>query len=350
MRATADGNRLTTTERFLRGVIFASALLAGTFDLIASASAQSFYKGKTLTIVVGSAPGGGFDAVARRLAARIGDLIPGNPNVVVQNMPGAGSLTAVRYLDSGAPKDGTVIAAFNPGVITQSIVESQKIGVDFRSVNWIGSISPDFVVCYGFGPNGVRTWDDMMRRPEFVLGSAGRGATNYIAAATMRELFHARIKMIVGFPGAGPRRLAIERGELDGDCSDFDFIPLDWMRGGKAHVFVRFTEQRPPHAPATASYIGAFAQTDEQRSFLDLINANFEVGHPYIASRQVPAERVSVLREAFAATMQDPDFRADMERQRAPVQPLSGKEAAEIIGRISAPPPEVLAEARKIFK
>ena len=140
-------------------ILLVPALLMGSLGL---AHADDFYKGRTLSIVVGFSTGGGYDLYGRNLARHLGKHIPGNPTIVVQNQPGAGSLTAVRSLDGNAPKDGTVMAIFNPGLVTQSFIEPQMVRVDFRKVAWIGAVTPDFRVCYGFGPNGVKSWDDMM--------------------------------------------------------------------------------------------------------------------------------------------------------------------------------------------
>src|SRR5262245_3432507 len=169
--------------------VIASLVLATALAVGSPAGAQDFYKGKTLTITVGFSPGGGYDVNARALARHLGQHIPGNPNVLVQNLPGAGSLTSVRFLDATAPKDGTVMTIFNPGLVTQSIVDPSKVNLDFRKVSWVGVITSDFRVCYGFGPNGVKSWDDMMRRKEFVLGSTAKGSGNYVNGATLRHVF-----------------------------------------------------------------------------------------------------------------------------------------------------------------
>jgi len=314
------------------------------------ARAEDFYKGKTFTIVVGFSPGGGYDVNARTLARHLGAHIPGNPSVIVQNMPGAGSLTAARYLDVTAPKDGAVMTIFNPGLVTQSIVQPEKVQLDFRKFAWIGVMTPDFRVCYGYGQKGVKSWDDMMQRPLFVLGSTGRGSGNYINGATLREVFHAPIKQILGFPGSAEQRLAIERGELDGDCGSYSSIPIEWMRDGLAHPFVRFIEQRPPEIPDSAVYVGTFARTQEQRQILDVMNASDEVGRPFIMSKQVPPERVAILRKAFNDTMADKEFIADMEKQQLPLNPLPGEEAEAIVARMMRAPAAVVAKARRLYE
>jgi len=328
----------------------APLVLAGLIAAPALARADDFYKGKTFTIVVGFSPGGGYDVNARGLARHLAAHIPGNPSVIVQNMPGAGSLTSVRYLDVTAPKDGTVMTIFNPGLVTQSIVQPDKVQLDFRKYGWIGVVTPDFRVCYGYGANGVKSWDDMMQRKEFVLGSTARGSGNYINGATLREVFHAPIKQILGFPGSAEQRLAIERGELDGDCGSYSSIPPEWIRDKLAHPFVRFSEQRPAELPESAAFVGSFAKTQEQAQILDVLDASDEVGRPFIMSKQVPPERIAIMRKAFNDTMQDKEFLADMEKQQLPVNPLAGEEAEAIVAKMMNAPPAVVARAKAIYE
>jgi tripartite-type tricarboxylate transporter receptor subunit TctC len=326
------------------------AALAGLVVAAPGARAEDFYKGKIVTIVVGFSPGGGYDVNARAVARRLGDHIPGNPTVIVQNMPGAGSLTSVRYLDVNAAKDGTVMTIFNAGLVGQSVVQPDKVNLDFQKFSWIGVVTPDFRVCYGYGPKGVTSWNDMMQRKEFILGSTGRGSGNYINGATLRVLFHAPVRQILGFPGSAEQRLAIERGELDGDCGSFSSIPVEWVRDGLAHPFVRFTDRKPPEMPDSAAYVGGFAKSEEQKKTLDLLDAADEVGRPFVMSRQVPADHVAIMRKAFDEVMKDPAFLADMEKQQLPVIPLNGQEAEAIVGKIMSSPPEIIAKAREIYE
>jgi tripartite-type tricarboxylate transporter receptor subunit TctC len=332
----------------IRAVPLVALALAGL--AAAPAHADDFYKGKTFTIVAGFSPGGGFDLYARALARHIGKHIPGNPSVIVQNQPGAGSLTSVRSLDVLAPKDGTVMTIFNPGLVTQSIVTPDKVKLDFRKYAWIGIVSADYRVCYGFGPDGVKSWDDMMHRKQWVLGSTGKGAGNYINGATLRDVFHAPVKQVLGFPGSAEQRLAIERGELDGDCGSFNSIPLDWVKTGKVHPFVRFVEKKPADIPESAAYIGSFATTDEQKQLLNVLDAADEIGRPFIMSKQVPADRVATVRKAFNDTMTDPAFIADMDKMQLPITPLTGEEADAVVEKMLTAPPKILAAAKAIYE
>jgi tripartite-type tricarboxylate transporter receptor subunit TctC len=335
----------------IRYSLGAAGALALSACFAAPAHAQAdFYKGKTVNIVVGFTPAGGYDINGRAVARHIGKHIPGNPNVIVQNAPGAGSLSAVRNLDATQPRDGTVIVTFNPGLVTQSIVQPETVKVDFRNLAWLGVVAADYRVCYGFGPTGVKTWADMMSRKAFILGSTAKGAGNYINGATLRQVFNAPVRQILGFPGSAEQRIAIERGELDGDCGAYASIPIAWVKESKVHPFVRFSEKRSEEIPESAVYVGTFAKTDEQRALLNVLSGGDEIGRPFIMSKQVPADRLAILRQAFNATMKDPAFLADMQKLGHPVQPLPGETAESIVAKMSGASPEVLKKARAIYE
>src|SRR5918997_206659 len=156
-------------------------------------SPASFYEGKTVNVVVGFSPGGGYDRYARLLARHLGKHIPGKPSAVVQNMPGAGSLVAVRHLDTTAPKDGTVIVVFNPGLIMESLTEPEKVKLNFSDLAWIGSISRDMRVCYAWHATGLKTWDDIVKRDEFIIGGTAPGSSSYNNSATLKNVFGLKI-------------------------------------------------------------------------------------------------------------------------------------------------------------
>jgi tripartite-type tricarboxylate transporter receptor subunit TctC len=330
-----------------------AAFVATALTALAAASgahADDFYKGKVFSIVVGFTPAGGYDSYARNVARYIGNHIPGNPTVIVQNMPSAGSLTAVRYLNLTAPKDGTVMVIFNPGMVTQSVVQPEKISLDFRDYAWVGVVTPDYRVCYGYGDNGPKSWDEMMHRKEFILGSTGKASGNYINGATLREVFHAPVKQIMGYPGSAEQRLAIEQGALDGDCGSYSSIPPEWINKSLAHSFVRFTEDRPAEVPDNAVYIGQFAVSGEQKQLLKLLNGGDEVGRPFIMSKDVSADHLAIIRKAFDDTMKDPAFLADMDKQQLPVHPLTGEQAQKIVSGQLSVLPDIVAKAKPIYE
>lgn len=314
------------------------------------AKAEDFYKDKTVTIIVGFSPGGGYDSYARALSRHLGSHIAGKPNVIVQNMPGAGSLVALRALNATQPTDGTVMLIFNPGLITQSVVQPSLVGVKFSDYRWVGTVTPDFRVCYGYGPKGVKSWSELMSRKEFVIGSTAKGSGNYVNGATLRHVFGAPIKQVLGFPGSAEQRLAIERGELDGDCGSISSIPVQWLKQGLAHPFVRFTEKRPEGMSDKAVFIETLAKTDEQRKLLRVLNAEDEVGRSFLASGKVPAARLADLRTAFDATMKDPAFLAEMQKLTLPVSPMSGQATDDLVAEMSKVPPDLVEKVKKIYE
>jgi tripartite-type tricarboxylate transporter receptor subunit TctC len=335
---------------FKRRTIVLVTMLTAMLAASPQAHADDFYKGKLFTIVVGFSPAGGYDNYARVLSRYIGSHIPGNPTVIVQNMPGAGSLTAVRYLNLTAPKDGTVMVIFNPGMVTQSIVQPERVNLDFRQYAWVGVVTPDYRVCYGYGDKGPKTWDEMMHRKEFILGSTGKSSGNYINGATLREVFHAPVRQVLGYPGSAEQRLAIEQGALDGDCGSYSSVPQEWISKGLAHSFVRFTKERVDEIPESAVYIGGFTKDEAQQQLLDLLNGGDEVGRPFIMSKDVPADHLAIIRKAFDDTMKDPAFLAEMEKQQLPVHPLTGAEAEKIVAGLISVPAAVVAQAKPLYE
>jgi tripartite-type tricarboxylate transporter receptor subunit TctC len=331
-------------------VLFASCFASTLVAAPAFVQADDFYEGKTISIIVGFTAGGGYDTYARILSRFIPNHIPGRPTVVVRNQPGAGSLVALRALSMTQPKDGTVMGIFNPGLVTQSVIQPEQINLDFRKFAWIGIATPDFRICYGYGEKGVSSWDDLMRRKEFVMGGTGKGSGNYVNGATLRLIFNAPVKQVLGFPGSAEKRIAIERGELDGDCGDMSSIPADWLRNKKAHVFVRFTQELGPEVPQSARWIGEFATTQEQKDLLELLNGPDELGRSFLMSGEVPADRVAIIRKAFNETMKDPSLIAESEKLRSPMQPMTAEDAERVIARIMSVSPAVVAKAKEIYE
>jgi len=328
--------------RRLALLALAAAALAG------SAAAQDFYRGKTLTILVGFSPGGGFDLNARVLARHIGRHIPGNPTVVVQNMPGAGSLTAVHYLDLSAPKDGTVLDIFNFGNIGDSRLNPDKIRIDFRKFSWVGSISQDLTVCYVWHGFGVKTIADLKSKPRVHMGLTGMGSSSDTNQRILKNIFGVRVQQVAGYPGSAEQRIAIERGELDGDCGAWSSIPLEWIEGRKIVPVIRSGPSTAPDMPPDVPYSVDIAPSERDRQVLRVLLASAQVGRPFIASQAVPAERVTILRDAFNATMQDPQFIAEAQKLRLPISPKTGEQALKVVEDIYATPDDIVATARKV--
>jgi tripartite-type tricarboxylate transporter receptor subunit TctC len=326
------------------------AAFACCFAGLQQAVAQDFYRGKTLTILVGFTPGGGFDLNARILARYIPRHIPGNPDIVVQNMPGAGSATSVLYLDANAAKDGTLIDIFNFGLIGDSLFQPTKTKMDFRNYAWIGSIAEDLSVCYVWAALGVKTLADMKTHGTFHFGLTAVGASEDINTRILKNLFGIDIHQVSGYPGSAEERLSIERGELDGGCGAWSSIPEDWVAGGKISPVARSGATRPPDLPAEVPYYVDIAPTQRAAEVARLLVADGDIGRPFIASRAVPPDRIAILQDAFAATMKDPDFIGDLQKARLPYSPKTGGEALKTVQEIYAAPKDIVDEARKVLE
>jgi tripartite-type tricarboxylate transporter receptor subunit TctC len=339
MRVT---ERFCTTLAAFMVLMLASAAIA--------AAQESFYKGKTVTLVVGYSAGGGYDQYARLIARHFGRHIPGNPNVIVQNMPGAASMTAARYLDATAPKDGTVITTFDPGLITESFASPEVYKIRFSDFQWIGTLLRDIRICYAWGATGIRTWDDMMKRREFLIGTTAKGSNAYVNGAAMRKIFNAPVRQIAGYPGSNEQRLALERGELEGNCGSWSAMPQEWIVNMRINALVRFAAKRPADMPESVPYVMDLATTQEQKDILAILNASGELGRPFIVAQQVPADRVKMLRTSLVATLQDEAFLGEAQKQNLPLDPVSGEEAEKVIAAIYAAPPELARKVKDVLQ
>jgi tripartite-type tricarboxylate transporter receptor subunit TctC len=325
--------------------LLASAMLA---TPAAADDVAGFYKGKTVRIIVGFSSGGGYDHYARVVSRHIGRYIPGRPNVIVQNMPGAASLKSVRYTAEAGPTDGTVINAFNPGLLVQAMTTPQKIGVNFLNFGWLGSVSEDFRVCYTWNATGIRTWEDFIKRPQVNFGVTGVGTASYIDSKMLSDLFGVHVRQVTGYPGTTEKRMAIERGELDGDCLGWTSIPEHYSRDNLMTVQLRYSRRTVFGLPESAPVARDVLTDERKRQILDLVTSPAVVGRPYIVAKAVPAERQQALRAAFGATLTDKEFLAEATKQRLTVSPMAASEIEAFLKQLAAATPDVLAAARAL--
>lgn len=333
--------------RFLVALLGSITALLAPPAPFSSASAEDFYKDKTLKITVGFPPGGGFDANARLLARYIGRYIPGHPDVIVVNTPGAASATSVAHLDVNTPTDGTVIDEFNFGLLGASLMEPDKTPFDFRRYAWIGSVAEDTTTCFVLRDNPPQSIADM-RGHHYLFGDAGAGASEDLNTKILMRVFNLDITEAKGYVGSAEVRLALEQGEVQGMCGSWSSVPADWLKNQKFHPLLRTSESIPDGMAANVPYILDIAPSDNARQIIQFLTAGGELGRPFVAARAVPPERIDILRQAFAAAVKDPDFVAAAKSQRLPVSPHTGAEAAKIIDRLYATPPAIIDAARKI--
>lgn len=323
------------------------ALLAAVAAMPAKGQPVQF---KTVNIVVGFSPGGGYDAYARVLARHYGRSLPGNPNFVVQNMAGASSLKSVQYLDGGAATDGSVMTAFNPGLITESLLDPDKIKMKFSDVAWVGSITRDYRVCYTWHATGIKNWADLMNYARFNIGAPAAGTSTYINAAVLKNLYGVKVHHVTGYPGSAEERLAIERGELDGGCGAWSSNPPDWIANNKINPIVSFSPVPTPNLTGTVPFAGDLLKTAEDKRLLDVLIAADALGRPFIVSKKVPTVRLAALRAGFDAAMKDAQFLAETAKLDLIVEPIDGAESEKIIAAIYGAPAALVARAKDIVK
>jgi tripartite-type tricarboxylate transporter receptor subunit TctC len=314
---------------------------------------SEFYGGRAVSLVIGYAPGGGYDLYARTLARHIGRHIPGNPTIVVQNMPGAGSIKAANYLYTIAPKDGATFGGFSRGVFLDPLLgRGQGTQYDAQKFGWLGSISNEVGVCAFRAAAGIKSWADMRSKP-FVIGSTGAGADADVFPTVLRKMFKLPMKVVAGYGGAADIVIAIKRSEVDGRCGWSWSSLISWNRemyeGGQIDVVLQLATRKLDELPEVPLVIDV-ADTDDQRTALKLIVARQTMARPYVAPPGVPPERLAALRSAFDATMKDPAFLADAKRQDLEVRPITGSEADTLIREVYATPPEIVKLAVEYMK
>jgi tripartite-type tricarboxylate transporter receptor subunit TctC len=322
-----------------------AASLALALILSASANAETaedFYRGKTINILIGFSAGGGYDLYARLLSRHLGRHMPGNPTVVAQNMPGAGSLKAALNVYSVAPKDGLTLATVSRSVVTDPLLIGSNI--DPLKLTWLGTITSETSVCATWNTSPVKTWDDMFQR-EFTLGSSAVGDDTAGFALIMRNVFGAKVKLVTGYPGGNDVNLAMQRREVDGRCG-WSWTSLksqkQWLPN--INLLVQFNLERNPDLPNVPMALER-AKDDQQRQVLRLLIAPQYVGRPFFSSPDIPPERKAALRAAFDETMKDPEFLAEAAKADMEISPVSGAKIDAFIAALYKTPQDVVKKA-----
>jgi tripartite-type tricarboxylate transporter receptor subunit TctC len=320
---------------------------ASIFVGVPAGAEDAFYSGKTLKIIVGLPPGGGADAYARLVQRYLPHHLAGAPSVTVQNVPGAGSLKSVAYLDS-QPDDGTVIATFSSGLLTQAVTSPERVRIDFRNYAFIGNVSEDVRVCYLWHTTGVRSWADLVARDDVAFAASAAGTAGNADIAMLRELFGIKVRQVDGYPGSADKRLAVEKGEVDGDCGGWTSMPADWLRDGKVNVIVRLSPTLLPGLDDKVPFAGDLLQTDRDRAVFDFVTAPEKLGRLFMVSGRVAADRIAALRQGFGAMVADPAFLKEAGTEGLTVMPMTGSEVARDIAKLYAAPPDLVAKARTL--
>jgi tripartite-type tricarboxylate transporter receptor subunit TctC len=314
-----------------------------------AADVSDFYKGRTVSIIIGYSVGGGYDTYGRLLARYLANHIPGRPNVVPQNMPGAGSIKAANYIYSVAPKDGTAIGTFGRTVPVAPLLGTAGASFDATKFAWLGSISRDTSLCITSRRSSVRTWDDFLKT-QSTLGGEGSGSDPDVFSLLYKNVFGAKIKLVSGYPGTNDTSLAMERGEIDGFCglswSTLKSRHPDWLKDKSINLIVQAGLRKEPELPDVPFALD-LARTDEQRQILKLVLVSQQMARPFAAPPGLPADRRGALLTAFAETLRDADFLAEAKRETLDVDPVSAGEVDAMLAEAYATPKAVAEKAAK---
>ncbi len=331
----------------------AAALMA----FAAPACGADYYAGKTMEMIVGGGPGGGYDIYARTVARHLGRHIPGEPAIVVKNMPGAGSAKAAQYISNIAPKDGTSLAGIMPGAIMSPLLDERSVNAplfDPTKVKFIGTANNGTRVCVTLKGTKIASMDDA-KRVKAKFGGSGPNDSTFEYGYLHRRTSGALWDIVPGYRGTPDMALAMERGEIDGVCgwdwSSFKSQKPDWLRDGKVNVLMQVAMyQHPELDKLGVPMVFKTVQNDEDRQVVELVISQTIFHRSYIAPPETPPAQLEILRTAFDRTVADPQFLADAEKMRIDIDPLPGAKVQEVVAKLFKTPEAIVERARKAIR
>ena len=330
-----------------RVLCVAATLLLFAACVAAADNVEAFYKGLNLPLIIGYSAGGGYDVYARMLARYFGKHVRGNPNIVPQQMEGAGSLRSANYIFSAAPKNGAVIGTFSRSMGIAPLLD--KANFDSRKFTWLGSITDDNTVCLTWNTSPIKTWADFISKPS-KFGGEGPGADPDIWAQTYKNVLGAKDQLVSGYPGTNDIVLAMQRGEVDGLCgiswSTIIAAHSDWMPNHLVNILVQAPISKADEIP-NVPYATDLATTPEQHQILKVLMASQGMARPFVAPPDIPQDRKAALTAAFDATMADPEFLAEAKKHALDVRPVTGAAIDQILAEVYTTPKDVLAKTIK---
>jgi tripartite-type tricarboxylate transporter receptor subunit TctC len=312
------------------------------------AADDNFYRGKTLEIIVSSGAGAdSYDSLSRLVARHIGSHLPGDPAVIVQNMPGAGGILAANQLYNIAPRDGTVIGMLDESIYETQLFKVPALKADVTKMNWIGRVISNNAALVAWHTAAVKQIDDAYTRPLIICST---GSASQLRWTMLQRLLGLKFKLVTGYKGTGEGLVAMERGEVEAlsmPWTVFRVIRADWLRDKKVNVLLQTGLDKASDLPDVPRLVD-LAHNDEQRQILELFSQAEKVGRSLTAPPGLPPQRVGELRAAFAATLKDPGFLADAARMRVALSPLPGDQLQAIIEKSFDYSPAIVAKARAL--
>ncbi len=309
--------------------------------------------GKNVTMVIGFGPGGGYDLWGRVVARHIGKHLPGNPSVVPQNMPGAGSYNAANHIYNIAPKDGTVMGIIARDAALGPITGATGARFDPTKLTWLGTPTTETNVCIASNTDKVKVKEvDDLYTKELIVGDTGVGTGTHSYPKALNALLGMKFKIIGGFPSSSDVFLAMERGEVDGICESLDSVSgkrPEWLPQKKVTILFQGGAAPNPELKGIP-FVNDLAKNADDKTAIEFLYAGQGIGRPFIAPPDMPADRVKMVQDAFSATMKDPEFVADAKKQKLDVDPEDGEHLAALIKKIYATPKPIVDKIGELIK
>jgi tripartite-type tricarboxylate transporter receptor subunit TctC len=311
---------------------------------------EQFYKGRNFDVVIGYPPGGSNDTFGRLVARHIGKYIPGNPTVVPKNSPGAGSFLAANQMYLTIPKDGASIAIIAPTATLDEKLGTSGVRFKTADFQWIGRVDSLVNIVFTWKTSPVKTFADSLKT-EVTLSGTGAGSTVSIYPTVMNNVFSTKYKLVMGYRGSNEAQLAVERGEVEGHSTSWTAVKVahpTWLQDRQINVLVQFALKRHPDLPDVPTAV-ELARNDDERRVLTAIMAATEIGTAFFTSPDAPADRVTVLRRAFDATMKDPELLSEAKKLQVGVSPMTGEELQKLVVNVNDLPPALLEKVRAAY-
>ena len=315
-------------------------------------SVADFYRGKTVRILIGFGPGGSSSFYGEILARYMGRHLPGNPTVITQHMPGAGGLTVANYVNSRSPRDGTEFAITSRNAVFEPLLGNKNANFDALKFNWIGNANIENSICISWHTAPVKQASDLLTT-EYIGGGTGSDSLEVSIPKVLNQILGAKMKVITGYPSSVDILLAMEKGEVQGFCGiGWTYIKLrkaEWLATKKINILFQMALAKHADLP-DVPLAQDLAKTPQDRALIDFLLAPQDMGRPFFAPPEVPAERVAALRDAFAKTLKDPDFLREAEKAGVEVQLTSGEDVQKLLERIHKSPRELVERAMAVLR
>jgi tripartite-type tricarboxylate transporter receptor subunit TctC len=314
-----------------------------------------FYKGKQITMVIGSSTGGGYDLYGRLVARHIAKYIPGNPTVIPSNMIGAASLVAVQHIYNVAPKDGTAIGAIYPQVVLEQLIgDKAGIKLDPRKLNYLGSANSEVYICMVRADTPIKTLDDAAKT-EVIMGATAPGASSYDFPRLLNRVLGTKFRIVSGYPGNQQIALALEKREIDGTCgtgwSTLASARPHWLKDGFIRVIAQEGLKGNPELDAMQVPLAiSYAKTAEQRQIMEIVYSQLLFGRPFVVAPEVPAERLEALQTAFMSALKDPELLAEAKKLNLEIAAMPGAEVKAMVERLFSTPPDIVERAKQVLQ